>query len=155
MVDLAEKTGSTLSLSGAVSSIYDIHGNRLDPDIATQRYDTVWSFLDQAISHSLENSRTVSPHAKMADFFEDKVKHEIHDVDHQRLLRQVVKMWGAFMGNDYENQSLKNFWLEQGLEGGEAPAASFIFLSIYHRRRQRVRCEYLQDHSRSCGFQSS
>jgi hypothetical protein len=34
------------------------------------------------------------------------------------LMLQIVEMWGAFMGDECENQSLKNIWLDAGLEGG-------------------------------------
>jgi hypothetical protein len=40
---------------------------------------------------------------------------------------QIVEMWGAFMGNECENLSLKNLWLDVGLEGGkQIPQASLL-----------------------------
>lgn len=59
---------------------------------------------------------------KMMDFFRQEIKRRRSKAKqpgtYESLMMQVVEMWGAFMGDDCENQSLKNLWLDGGLEGG-------------------------------------
>ena len=75
-----------------------------------------------AMEKSGKEAELISDEAKMMDFF-------LHEVERRRsraeqpevyeaLMIQIVEMWGAFMGNECENQSLKNLWLDAGLERG-------------------------------------
>ena len=71
-----------------------------------------------------EESASLSDSAKMMDFFRDEVRkrrssqNKHPDDGYETLLLQIVETWGAFMGNECERQSLKNMWLDGGLEGG-------------------------------------
>jgi hypothetical protein len=37
----------------------------------------------------------------------------------RKIVMQVSEMWGAFVGSPISRQSLKFFWLEECIEGGE------------------------------------
>ena len=46
--------------------------------------------------------------------------------EERKLVMQIGEMWGAFIGDPWERQSLKYFWLEECLDGGE-----WVFLKAY------------------------
>ncbi len=74
-----------------------------------------------AIEKSRKDHPSISDSAKMMDFFRQEVRtrHPLaEDPEAGQNLMKIVEMWGAFMGNEYEAQSLKNLWLDAGLEGG-------------------------------------
>ena len=123
IIDLARKAGSTTVACGAVYSICDSEGVWLDSDTARHFYEEVWDILEMAIDKSRKETASLSDSAKMMDFFREKVERRSLEAEqpetYEALMMQMVEMWGAFMGNECENQGLKNLWLDAGLEGGE------------------------------------
>ena len=55
----------------------------------------------------------------LLDFFEAKTQEERLSDDSVKLVLQIARMWGDFVGEPIEKQSLKYFWLEECIEGGE------------------------------------
>jgi hypothetical protein len=102
-----------------VSSIFDGSGKPIEPNLARNLYETVWDILDEACRYSTENMEAISSSARMLDYFRAKVATDKYDRETQRKLLQIVDMWGTFMGSECTNQSLKFFWLDQGIDGGE------------------------------------
>lgn len=80
-------------------------------------YDEVWRILDQGYQYSAQNSCSIAPTEKMMDFFRNRVVTGHYDKKTQEKLLEIVEMWGAFIGTECEQQSLKHFWLEQGIDG--------------------------------------
>ncbi|KAL8840009.1 MAG: hypothetical protein Q9170_001493 [Blastenia crenularia] len=121
IVHLAEKAGSPIVACGAVHSICGSDGVWLSRKRAQRYYEEVWEILEMAMDESDENSSSLSNSAKMMDFFRQELQRRRSQTEkpepYEALMMQIVEMWGAFMGNECENQSLKNLWLDAGLEG--------------------------------------
>ncbi|RYP02032.1 hypothetical protein DL764_005982 [Monosporascus ibericus] len=96
---------------------------------ARDQYEEVWEILDSAVEKSRKEYASLPDDAKMMDFFREELSRRCSQVGvsevFEVLLRQIVEMWGAFMGNDCERQSLKNLWLDAGLEGDNLFASTF------------------------------
>ena len=75
-----------------------------------------------AMEKSGNEAALIPDDAKMMDFFRHEVQKRCSQAEqpevYEALMIQVVEMWGAFMGDDCENQGLKNLWLDADLEGG-------------------------------------
>ena len=129
-VALAEKTGTTTVACSAVDAICNSNGAWLSRDVACHYYEEVWDILEIAMEKSRKESALLPDSLKMMDFFRQEIKRRRSKAKqpgaYESLMMQVVEMWGAFMGDDCENQSLKNLWLDGGLEGGR-----LILLIIY------------------------
>lgn len=123
LVDLADKTGSVTSACGAVYSIFDGSGRYMDKKVARVLYEQVWEVLEEMIVYSRREYAEISPEATMREFFEERVKQLCItgrvSPSNAAVINMIVEMWGAFMGADYQVQSLKNMWLDQGVDGGE------------------------------------
>jgi hypothetical protein len=80
----------------------------------------VWSILDDTFKYSSANSSSIPPNKSLMDRFTEKVKEsdQIKASLKDNLLR-IVKMWGDFTGSDITRQSLRFFWLEEGVDGGD------------------------------------
>ncbi|KAI1444821.1 hypothetical protein F5Y02DRAFT_145102 [Annulohypoxylon stygium] len=128
LVALAEKAGATTVACGAVYSICDSKADWLNRDIACSRYEEVWEILEMAIEKSRNETASLSDTVKMMDFFRGEVgrrrPQDKHPEAYEILMMKIVEMWGAFMGDDCERQSLKNLWLDAGLEGDNLFVAS-------------------------------
>ncbi|KAJ5389252.1 amine oxidase [Penicillium cataractarum] len=135
-VALAEKAEATTVGCGAVYSICGPNGNWLDHDTARDHYEEVWEVLEMAMEKSRQEAVSLPDSSKMMDFFREEVGRRRCKAEHpdayEALMLQIVEMWGAFMGDECENQSLKNLWLDAGLEGDNLFVAS-TFKDILHR----------------------
>ena len=129
-VHLAEKARSTTVACGAVHSICDSNGVWLSSDTARSYYEEVWEILGLAIDKSQEETASLPDSAKMMDFFRHEVAIRRLQVKrpkaYESLMMQIVEMWGAFMGSECTTQSLKNLWLDAGLEGGICGPDGFL-----------------------------
>jgi monoamine oxidase len=123
-VTLAGKVRATTMACGAVDSICDSNGDWLSRDMARHLYKEVWEILEMAIEKSQKESTSLSDSEKMMDFVHHEVKRRRSKATqpepelYENLMLQITEMWGAFMGDECERQSLKNLWLDAGLEGG-------------------------------------
>jgi len=147
IVGLAKEAGASTVACGAVYSICHSSGRWLDRDVARKHYDEVWDILDQAISFSRADREKSSlpDSAKMMDFFRAEVARRrpqaTHPEAYEAAMLDIVEMWGAFMGDECERQSLQNLWLEAGLEGGTELPPPFLmaqcWLLIFSRQSPR------------------
>ena len=93
----------------------------LDQETANAASDVFWSIVADAFKYSNENdsSSAIPQDRSLNDFFVDQLEEkEVEEADRKMIL-QMAQLWGAFIGDPIERQSLKYFWLEECLDGGE------------------------------------
>jgi monoamine oxidase len=130
---LVKKTRTTTAACGAVYSVCNSNGVWLNRDLARHLYEQVWEILEMAMEKSRRELESMSDSSKMMDFFRQEVErrgsHAKQPEAYEALMMQIVEMWGAFMGDECENQSLKNIWLDAGLEGGNLILLSALWIN--------------------------
>ena len=78
----------------------------------------VWDILTDAFKHSNENFTDIAPNISLKTFFQEKLRTSILGKGAQSAVLELAEMWGGFIGNSFEKQSLKWVWLEECLDGG-------------------------------------
>ncbi|KAK7698481.1 hypothetical protein SLS64_012473 [Diaporthe eres] len=101
--------------------MFDTEGRYMEPTLAKNLYEDVWAILDEASEYSKAHYPDIAPDASLKTFVDAKLKRRCSD---EPLLASVIEMWGAFMGADYETQSLKNLWLDESIDGDNLFVAS-------------------------------
>lgn len=71
-----------------------------------------------AFKYSNENCSTIHPNKSLKDFFLTQLKEQSFDPEEHNFILMLAEMWGSFIGDSWERQSLKWFWLEECLDGG-------------------------------------
>lgn len=130
ILNLAKKTGTVLSAVEDSMCVFDQNGKVLSQDKTTQISDLMWDIITEAFKHSNENSANISPERSLKDFFLDQVITKGLSEEDRTLVLQMAEMWGGFIGDPLERQSLKNFWLEECLDGGECHIVGDQILSM-------------------------
>lgn len=102
-----------------MASVYNEAGHLLEAKTATRCSELVWNIIGEAFKHSNKNSDSIPPELSLMDFFMTQVKAREIDAESSKLVFQMAKMWGDFVGEPIEMQSLKYFWLEECIEGGK------------------------------------
>ena len=85
----------------------------------------VWSIISDAFKYSNDFSGTIPPEESLLDFFKTKIKEQGLDARSSKFVLQMARMWGDFVGEPIEKQSLKFFWLEECIEGGQCIALTY------------------------------
>jgi len=119
IVKLAKETNTTLCLIDDTTCVYDSQGLPISRAKVTDGFEKVWSIISDAFKHSNEDSANIAPSVSLKDFFREKLTEQTLCSDDQDLILLLAEMWGAFIGDPWERQSLKWFWLEECLDGGK------------------------------------
>lgn len=101
--------------------VFDEDGKLL-PDGAILM-DNMWSIVDEAFKISAKETDVIDPGKSLFDFFKERVLSLFpNDEDSERRRKNVLQLaevWGAFVGSSVTTQSLKFFWLEECIDGGQ------------------------------------
>lgn len=120
ILDLAEKTRDTTFSppENATPSLYDELGHLVEAQTAKKHSELVWEIISNAFKYSRENGPSIPPQSSLMDFFRSEVEGKGLDDASSKLIFQMARMWGDFVGEPIEKQSLRFFWLEECIEGG-------------------------------------
>jgi hypothetical protein len=119
ILNLAKQTGTALVTVEDQACVFDQKGEVINNDKATELLDLVWEIIREAFKYSNEECWNIAPEKSLKDFFIEQVVEKGLSEEDQMLVLQMAEMWGAFIGDPLERQSLKYFWLEECLDGGE------------------------------------
>ena len=88
----------------------------------TQKHsEIVWGIIADAFKLSNAESASIPSSKSLLDFFKEKVKEKDLEDESKKLVLQMCRIWGDFVGDIIDKQSLKYFWLEECIEGGIPP----------------------------------
>jgi hypothetical protein len=84
---------------------------------ASKASDIFWGMVADAFKYS-NDSTSIPPDRSLKDFFVAELEDKDLSADEKKLVLKTAEMWGAFIGDPLEKQSLKYFWLEECIDGG-------------------------------------
>ncbi|KAL8676331.1 MAG: hypothetical protein Q9186_007137, partial [Xanthomendoza sp. 1 TL-2023] len=125
ILKLAEELDETLfDVPEVPPSIYDQAGNLLSKEDGRYCSGLMWEIIEEAFKYSDKESSSIPQNQSLLDFFKLRLREkEIPDALAERVL-QVCRSWGDYIGGDIDRQSLKYFWLEETIDGGNVFVAS-------------------------------
>lgn len=140
ILELAKQTkGTTFSPPElATPSLYDELGHRVNEATATKLSELVWGIIGEGFKFSSRYTGSISPENSLMDYFRSVVKEKGLDSSSSKLILQMARMWGDFVGEPIEKQSLKYLWLEECIEGGMFPMAKTVCSSSSLIRKQKT-----------------
>lgn len=124
ILDLAKQTETDTGSWDTRSYAFDDAGKLFDVDDGDKYADIMWSIVQDAFMYSNKHGAKISEKESLHDFFVEKVVERIPDTEEayerkREIVMQTSELWGAFVGSSIEKQSLKFFWMEECIEGGE------------------------------------
>lgn len=119
ILDLANETNSTVvSPELGESVVFDESGHQLSEQTGQEISGIVWGIIDDAFKYSNEDSATIPPERSLMDFFRKRVEEMKLDRYTSKLVLQCAQIWGDYVGEPTETQSLKYMWLEECIDDG-------------------------------------
>ncbi|KAJ5736153.1 uncharacterized protein N7483_001278 [Penicillium malachiteum] len=92
-------------------------GNFIGEDLGTKVSEFVWETIAEAFKYSNEHRDSIRPEESLYDFFQEKVQQSSFSKEEQQLCLDACKLWGAYVGEPTERQSLRFFRLEECIDG--------------------------------------
>ena len=121
ILDLAKETNTPTHTWEEQTNIFDETGKALKN--GNPLMEAVWGIIVEAFKHSGKNTAEIDPEESLYDFFISKSRDVFTGQDdagqQRKILLQMAELWGAFVGSPVQRQSLKYFWLEECIDGGE------------------------------------
>jgi hypothetical protein len=119
ILDLAKKTDTVLSSVGEDLGFYNEYGCEIfNKSKAHELHELVWGIVSDAFKYSNEHSAEIDPKKSLWQFMQDELKKRDLPAEDFRTATYMAEQWGQFIGDHYSLQSLKYFWMEENLEGG-------------------------------------
>lgn len=128
IMTLAQKTHTAVLEPEEDGALFDSDGLRRPDAQARALSAEIWGLIADAFKYSDEN--WLDPQMSLFDYIKARLEEEDGDddksktrnraaglkLDRRDLLRQA-EMWGPFVGDPIQTQSMRFFWLEQCIEG--------------------------------------
>ena len=120
---MAKETGTPLHQWNESTLLVDGGGHLVAQSDANHALKKVWEILEEAIRHSTNCSGEIPSSASLYSFFEDWCNKALRcgkvSEREVELVLGMSQMWGAYVGDRVERQSLKYFFLEDCIAGGK------------------------------------
>lgn len=98
-------------------------GQLVDPDQANLTLKRVWDILELALDYSVQSSASIDPQLSLYDEFAKQAQSQLDrgeiNAYERDLILGMAQMWGAYVGDAVDRQSLKFFFLEDCIEGDD------------------------------------
>lgn len=134
ILDIAKETATTtFHPEGDSAMVYDESGGLLEEQKAAKHSELVWGIIGSAFKYSNQESTSISQECSLINYFQSSLKDKGLTGASSELVLQMARIWGDFIGDPIEKQSLKYLWLEECIEGG---SGSFRLFDIQHRLLQ-------------------
>ena len=103
----------------------------------------MWGIISDAFKYSNETS-AISPNRSLKDFFAEEVSNKEMSKEDKKVLLQMAEIWGGFIGDHVEHQSLKYFFLEECIDGGKLRFSQEFCCVDLTESREPLPLKYLQ-----------
>jgi Flavin containing amine oxidoreductase len=118
LLQLAKDTNTPLHIWNEKIRVFDRNGTTIPEDKAKELSDLRWSLIEEAFPYSIKNKDSIPASDSLYDFLLQKTGEvELLSKDRQLLL-DMSHMWGCYIGDSIQRQSLRFAFLEDCCGGG-------------------------------------
>lgn len=110
---IAEATKTNLQDFEGGQIAFSKDGKLLDRESTTRLSEFLWTTVDDAFQYSNKHKDTIPPDRSLFDFFLEKIEVAGFSPAEKEACIESCRLWGAYVGDPIERQSLKFFCLEE------------------------------------------
>ncbi|KAL2836086.1 hypothetical protein BJY01DRAFT_252139 [Aspergillus pseudoustus] len=123
-VNIADATGTALEDFEGAQAIFSPAGKLLDEPLTAKISEFLWSTIEEAFKYSNSHKDSIPVDKSLLDFFRERVEETEFSAEEKGLCIESCRLWGAYVGDPIERQSLKFFCLEECIDGNNYFVAS-------------------------------
>ncbi|KAJ5668758.1 hypothetical protein N7462_009828 [Penicillium macrosclerotiorum] len=133
IMSIAQATQTDIYDPEGRNLIFSRDGSRLSEEVARQVEEFVWTTISEAFEYSSQQGDLIPADRSLYDFFQEKVQQTAFSAEVQQYCLHACRLWGAYVGDGAERQSLRFFRLEECVDG-----SNYVVASTYSRILQHV-----------------
>ncbi|KAJ5341179.1 hypothetical protein N7541_010303 [Penicillium brevicompactum] len=134
IMNIAEATGTTMfDPEGGQHVAFAPDGQPIHDDINSKVQDFVWTTISEAFEYSSRHGNSIPAEKSLLDFFRERVQQTDFSTEEKSLCLDACKLWGTYVGDQVDRQSLRFFRLEECVDG-----SNFVVASTYKRILEHV-----------------
>lgn len=120
IMNIAEATGTTMfDPEGGQHVAFAPDGQPIHDDINSKVQDFVWTTISEAFEYSNRHGDSIPAEKSLLDFFRERVQQTDFSAEEKSLCLDACKLWGTYVGDQVDRQSLRFFRLEECVDGSE------------------------------------
>ncbi|KAJ5103397.1 hypothetical protein N7532_003926 [Penicillium argentinense] len=108
-------------------------GQLVDEQLTTKAAEFIWTTIEKAFEYSNHHGDSIPVERSLFDFIQEHVQKTNFSDKEKKLCLDSCKLWGAYVGDPIERQSLKFFRLEECIDGN-----NYFVASTYKRILEHV-----------------
>lgn len=117
--ELSVATNTTTYDPDGHQLMFDPTGKPLDQAMATRISEWMWTMVDEGFEYSTNHKDEIPANMSLFDFFRERLETTNFTPSEKSACLNYCKLWGAYIGEPVERQSLKFFHLEECIEGSK------------------------------------
>lgn len=110
---IAEETKSILQDFESGQVVFSKDGKLLDEKLTDKLSDFVWTSIHEAFLYSNRHKDAIPPDRSLFDFLLEKIEGTDFSRAEKDACVEACKLWGAYVGDPVDRQSLRFFYLEE------------------------------------------
>ncbi|KAL4969640.1 flavin monoamine oxidase family protein [Aspergillus stella-maris] len=124
ILDIANKTGTTYAEFEGGQAVFGTDGKVVDQAVVERVSDVLWVTIEEAFKFSNAQMEEIPAEKSLLDFIREKLVDSSLNEQEQKMVLDSARLWGAYVGDPIERQSLKFFSLEESIDGSNYFVAS-------------------------------
>ncbi|PYH82774.1 FAD/NAD(P)-binding domain-containing protein [Aspergillus uvarum CBS 121591] len=132
IVSIAEATSTAVEDFEGNQALIAPDGTPISDDVAQRISDVLWTIIAKAFEYSNTYKGTIPADRSLLDYIKEQVAQTDLSEEEKELCVESSKMWGAYVGDPIERQSLKYFCLEECIDGNNYFVASTYTRILEH-----------------------
>lgn len=113
---IAESTKTKLEDFDENQVVFSRDGKPLDEILAAKVSDFVWTTIEEAFEYSNTYKDSVPSDRSLFDFFKESAEKKGFSEEEKEACLESCRLWGSYVGDPVERQSLKFFCLEECID---------------------------------------
>ncbi|KAL4979362.1 hypothetical protein BDW66DRAFT_157545 [Aspergillus desertorum] len=124
ILEIAQATRTTLHDFEGSQLVFGSDGKALDERVAVKISEVLWATIDEAFTYSNSHKDDIPAEKSLLEFIRERLQGTDLNEDEKQLCIDAARLWGCYIGDPIERQSLKFFSLEESIDGSNYFVAS-------------------------------
>lgn len=117
ILDIANATETAVHDFEGGQLVLTSDGDVMDDRVAEKISDILWTIIQEAFNYSNTHQDGIPAEKSLLDFIRERLEKVGLSAEEKKLVIDSSRLWGAYVGDPVDKQSLKFFNLEEAIDG--------------------------------------
>ncbi|KAK2758969.1 hypothetical protein FQN54_003067 [Arachnomyces sp. PD_36] len=124
IVEICNESGTKKHEWDSRQSVFSSTGELHDEKTTNKISECLWTIIDEAFEYSRNHMSSIPAEKSLLDFIQEKIQATGLNQHEKEACVELSRLWGAYVGDSIQTQSLRFLFLEECIEGNNVFVAS-------------------------------